>query len=64
MKKKKQNKMMIGQAALIVTCVIVASFFVAGNLVLAGQYDFTSKYGKNYRMQKQSQINNSGCWWR
>jgi len=62
MKKRKQTKTMIGQATLVITCVIVASFFVAGNLVLVKQYGLTSDSGKYF--QKQSQIENSGCWWR
>ena len=62
MKKRKQTKAMIGQATLVITCVIVASFFVAGNLVLAKQYGLTSDSGKYFR--KQSQTENSGCWWR
>lgn len=53
---------MIGQMTLIITCVIVASFFVAGNFVLAQQYGLTSGCGgKTCKMQKAGV---PSCWGR
>lgn len=60
-KQKKKTKTMIGQMTLIVTCIIVASFFVAGNIVLAKQYGLTSGCdGKT--CQKQTQTGSPSCW--
>jgi len=60
--KTKKPHTMIGQMTLIITCVIVASFFVAGNFVLAQQYGLTSGCGgKTCKMQKAGV---PSCWGR
>lgn len=60
-KKTKKAKTIIGQMTLIVTCIIVASFFVAGNFVLAQQYGLTS--GKSScQLQKEIPAKNTAGW--
>lgn len=60
--KTKKSKTMIGQMTLIVTCIIVAAFFVAGNFVLAQQYGLTPGCGgKTCKIQKAGF---PSCWGR
>jgi hypothetical protein len=61
MKKTKKAKTMIGQMTLITTCIIVAAFFIAGNLVLAQQYGLTSSK-KSCQVEKKAPVKATAGW--